>query len=306
MSINDHLRVKRGENDTLSDTSQPSPNPSNRLTTIRPDSRLSDGWVGSIKHLAGELVAFRSHILTVYRQDLSQTYRGSAMSRFWQFAMPLVPVLVYVALASLRVVPTVEGIPGAAYVAFSVTLWFFLVGCVQQPIAVVRNRNSEAMKTALPLSATIAASFARLLFDTAVRLALLVVILVVTRAVPAPASPLALVVVLVATLSFLGAGLVLSIENIVYPDVERVAGLILQYGIFLSGVIFPLSAFGPFAVLDVINPFAVFIGAARHLFFDGSVPHPYALAAMSVLGLLLFVLGCRQFYVMEYRIRGIG
>jgi lipopolysaccharide transport system permease protein len=276
------------------------------LTLIRPDNRLSDSWLASLRHLARELFTFRAHIATVYSFDLRQTYRGSAIHRFWRIAMPLLPVAVYSALAALRVVPTVEGIPSTIYVASGVTLWFLFVGCVQQPIAVVKNRNSEAMKTALPLSVTIAASFAQLLFDTAIRLGLLAVIMILTRTAPAITFPLGLALIAVAAAAFLGLGLLLAILNIIYPDVQRAVGVILQYGIFLSGVIFPLSAFGPFRLLDDINPFAVFIGAARHLVFGGAPVHATALMLTTFLSLGIFLLGCRMFYLMEYRIRGIG
>lgn len=276
-----------------------------RLTIIRPDNRLGDSALTSLRHLARELMAFRSHIATIYRRDLQQTYHGSVSAVFWQIALPLIPVAVFVALAALNVVPYLDGVPPTAYVAFSVPVWFLLVGCVQQPISVVQSRNQEAMKTALPLSVSIAASFARLFIETALRMALCAVILLATLTPPSPLAPAALIVVGIAVLSFFGVGLLLSILNIIYPDVQRVTGVLLQYGIFLSGVIFPLSAFGPFAVLDILNPFAIFIGAARDIFFHGTPAHPLALAVVSGLGLGIFALGCRQFYLMEYRIRGI-
>lgn len=276
------------------------------LTIIRPDSRVGESWIASIRHLANELCVYRSHIATVFRHTLRQTYYGSAMATFWQVVMPLLPIAVYAALAGLRVVPTVDGMNATIYVAVGATLWFLFVGCVQQPIIVVRSRNREAMKTALPLSVTIAASFAQLVFDVVVRLALLVAMMAYTKTVPALTSPIALGVLAIAIVSFLGLGLVLAILNIVYPDIERVTGVFLSYGIFLSGVIFPLAAFGPFWVLDYINPFAVFIDATRHLLFVGMAPHPAVLTMFAGLGIVMFALGCRLFYVMEYRIRGIG
>lgn len=276
------------------------------LTIIRPDSRVGESWIASILHLARELIMFRSHIATVFRQSIRQTYYGSAMTTFWQVVMPLLPIAVWGALAGLRVVPTVDGMPATTYVATGATLWFLFVGCVQQPISVVRGRNREAMKTALPLSVTIAASFAQLLLDTGVRLLLLVAIATFTKTMPAVTAPLAFGILAIAIVAFLGVGLVFAILNIVYPDIERVVGVFLSYGIFLSGVIFPLSAFGPFWVLDYVNPFAVFIDAIRHLLFVGMPPRLGALLVLIPLGLATFLIGCRLFYVTEYRIRGIG
>lgn len=282
------------------------PETASRITLIRPDSRLKDGWGRSLSHLANELYAFRSHIAAVYERDLRQTYRGSAIAIFWQYALPLVPVAVYAGLASLRLVRAFDDVPPAAYVAVGVMLWFLMSDCVRQPIQVLRTRNQEAMKTALPLSASIAASFVRMVFDAAVRAAFCVVIIVVSGASVSWLAPLFLGVVALALLACLGAGLLLAIFNIIYPDVDRVVAVVLQYGIFLSGVIIPLPASGPLSLLALLNPFAVFIDSARGMLFHGALPHPMAFSMFAALGIAVFVFGCRQFYIMEYRIRGIG
>lgn len=277
-----------------------------RLTIIRADNRLSDSWMASLSHLFRELLRYRLNIATIYQQDLRSSYKGSASEVFWKFALPVLPIAVYAALAGFRVVPAHDGISPVANIAVGTTLWFLMTGCVQQPIAIVRTRNADAMKTAMPLSVAIGSGFTRLMFESLVRLGLIGIILVLTRTMPALTFPLSFVVVAIALASFLGLGLMLSILNIIYPDVERITTVFTTYGIFLSGVVFPLSAFGPFAALDIVNPFAVFIKAARELMLAGTLSHPWALAAMSVFGGIIFVAGCRQFYLMEFRIRGVG
>ena len=174
-----------------------------------------------------------------------------------------------------------------------------------QPINVVKNRNSEAMKTALPLSASIASSFARLLFDTLVRVGLVVFVVVFFFAWPKSTAILAIAVFTSAALTFIGLGLLLAVANIVTPDIERIVTIVLQYGLFISGVIFPLSSFGPLAILETINPFAVYISSARDLVFTGLPVNPIPLLTTAGLGALLFLYSVRVFYVMEQRIRGV-
>lgn len=276
------------------------------LRVYRPDSRFGTGLFGGVAALAREALDYRSHISTIFRNDFRASYRGTALGVVWNFFLPILPITVYVLLVNLRVFPAREGIPAAVYIGFNVLLWFLFTGLINQPIQVVRSRNAEVMKTAMPLSATIASSFARLCFDTLVRTVFVAALVIFTgAAVKVSAVALAPIVIAGATL-FLGVGFLLSILNAIFPDVDRFVTIVLQYGIFLSGVIFPLSSIKSLAFLEWANPFAVFIHAARAVVFEGALPHPLAFWTWTAAGALLLVAAARFFYVMEYRVRGLS
>lgn len=278
----------------------------NDTRVYRPDSRFETGWLGALLALYREIASHRSHITILFSKEFRSASRGSALGVFWNFALPLLPISAYILLASLRVFPPREGLPAALYISFGATVWFLMTGLIRQPIQIVKSRTREVMKTALPLSASIASSFAMLFFETLVRCGLLVALIVYFGVWPAFAAPLAMPVLLVAVTFSLSLGVLLSILNVVSPDIERVVTVFLQYGIFLSGVIFPISYMGPLVILEQINPFAVFIIASRDLFFFGVAPHPAALAIWAAASLALLFVAARFFYVMERRIRGVA
>ena len=271
----------------------------------RADSRFGEGPITALRHLIGELIDYRSHIVTIFLNDFQATYRGTFFGVFWNFMRALLPVSIYVLLATFRVLPSFEGIPNSVAIVFNVMIWFLLAGCVQQPLWVVRGRNKEVMKTALPLSVSIASSFLPVFFDVLVRLGLLVILIFITGAWPSPVAPLLIPVLVISLTLFLGFGLLVSIINIVARDAERVVAVALQYGIFVSGAIFPLSKFGSLVFLELINPFAVFIIATRSLTFHGTIVNALPFAVWSFAGVLLFLYAARLFYLMEYRIRGV-
>lgn len=276
------------------------------LRIYRPDSRFKTGLTGGITALAREVFDYRSHISTIFRNDFRASYRGTALGVVWNFVLPILPITVYVLLVNLRVFPAREGIPASVYIGFNVTLWFLFTSLINQPIQVVRSRNIEVMKTAMPLSATIASSFARLTFDTLVRSAFVAFLIVMTGAAVKFTSIAFAPVIIGGAVFFLGVGFLLSILNAIFPDVDRIVTIVLQYGIFLSGVIFPLSSIGPLAFLEIVNPFAVFIHAARSVVFEGGLPNPVPFFTWSAVGAALLVVGARFFYVMEYRVRGLA
>lgn len=270
-----------------------------------PDTRFNAGFVEAIGALSNELWSFRSHISTLFANDFRAGYRGTVLGVFWNIILPIIPVTVYILLVNLRVFPAYEGLDPALYIGFNATVWYVLTGAVTRPISIVKSKNAEAMKTAMPLSAAIASSFAGLCFDTVVRAAFVAAMAMVYLQTPSIFAPLALLLLLPGILFSLSLGLMLSIFNMIYRDVERVVSIVFQYGIFLSGVIFPVASLGPLAPLEIYNPLNVFIQSVREAFFFGSIPHPEALLAWSLAGLALVLVAFRFFYVMEHRIRSL-
>ncbi len=279
---------------------------SHHIRIIRPDSRVKERATTALRHLVGEIWRFRSHIRIVFREQFRAAYSGTGLGLFWNYVLPVVPLTVYWFLSKLRVFPNFEGVDSATFLTFGVTLWFLFTGCVQTPIQVVQSRNKEAMKTAFPLSAAIVSGFAKLLFDTLVRLGLVIIVITVTQSFPTWLGLLLPLALIPAFLFFVGAGLLLGILNVIYNDVSRVVNIVLQYGIFVSGVIFPLYDAGLLSTLNRYNPFAIFIEVCRSVVFQGQIENLDGYLAMSAVALVVFLVSVRLFYIMEYRVRGIN
>jgi len=280
--------------------------PGSTIKVIRPDDRMRQGVFVALRHLLKEIWLFRRHIWTVFRQDFRSAYYGSGLGVFWNFVLPILPLTVYLFLTRLRVFPNFEGVNSATFLTFGVTLWFLLVGCIQIPIQTIQARNKEVMKTAFPLSAAIVSAFARLFFDTLVRIAFVIAVIVATSSWPVWTALALPLILLPAILLFIGVGLLFGILNVIYKDVSRVVIIFLQYGIFVSGVIFPIPKNGLLATLDKFNPFAVFIDASRGVVFRGGIEDPAVFTGMVVLSVVVFLVASRIFYVMEFRVRSIS
>lgn len=267
------------------------------------NNRAKANAVSAIFAIAREIHQFRSHIGTIFASEFRNTYRGTVLGVFWSFALPLVPVSVYILLVSLKVFPQFERLPPAVYISFNVTLWMLFVGMISRPIQVVKQRTQESMKTSLPLSAAISSSFAQLVFDSLIRLGLVAALIVVFGPVPSAYAPLFIVSLFVGVVFCLSIGLILAVFNMVYPDIDKFVGIFLQYAIFLSGVIFPIYTLGPLAVLEDYNPFNVFIKTARDIFFFGASSDMIILQVWAAISVVLLLISGRFFYVMEHRIR---
>jgi lipopolysaccharide transport system permease protein len=273
---------------------------------IRPDSRSKQSAFTAIRHLLKEIWVFRSHIWIVFSEQFRGFSYGSGLGVFWNYVLPIVPLSVYLFLARMRVFPNFTDINGAVFLSFGVTLWFLFSGCIQTPINIVQSRNKEVMKTAFPLSAAIVSGFAQLLFDTLMRIVFVAAIVILTKSWPTLQALLLPITLLPAILLFIGAGLFLSILNVIYNDVSRVITIALQYGLFVSGVLFPIGDVDLLAKINAFNPFYIFIEGCRSLVFHGSIANLNAYLEMTILSIVLFIISCRLFFIMEYRVRGIN
>ena len=279
---------------------------SQQIHIIRPDSRMRESMLSAIRHLINEIWNYRSHIRIIFKGRFRAAYSGTGLGIFWNYALPLVPLTVYWFLSVLRVFPNFEGVDGATFITFGVTLWFLFAGCIQIPMQVVQSRNKESMKTNFPLSASIVSEFARLLFDTMVRIILVLIIIVSTQSWPTAQGLILPFMLLPALFLFTGIGVMLGILNVIYNDVSRAVNIILQYGIFVSGVIFPLYDIGILSAFNAINPFAVFIDASRSIVFQGVINNLQNYLVVSCLAFIFFAVSIRIFFVMEYRVRGVN
>jgi lipopolysaccharide transport system permease protein len=270
-----------------------------------PETRFNAGLVTAMRALASELFQYRSHIAILFSSDFKSSYRGTVLGVFWNLVLPIVPVSVYLLLVTIRVFPSYESLPPAIFIGTNVMLWYLFTGLITRSITVVKQQAAVSMKTSLPLSASIAASFAQLTFDSIVRLSLLFLLVCYFGVWPSVNVPGALVAVFSSLIFCAALGLILSIVNLVYGDTERVTAIALQYGLFLSGVVFPVSAMGPLSALETYNPFCVFINALRDSLFLGGYANVNALMAWGAAGFIAFIVGVRFFYAMEHRVRGL-
>lgn len=220
--------------------------------------------------------------------------------------LPLIPLTVYLLLAKMRIFPNFEGVDGTVFITFGVTLWFLFSGCIQIPISIIQSRNKEGMKTAFPLSAAIVSGFAQLMFDSLLRTIFVLVVMILTNSWPTLLGMFLPLVFLPAILLFIGIGLFLGMLNVIYTDVSRIVAIALQYGIFISGVIFPVSNTGWLSKLNLFNPFSVFIEASRSLVYHGTISNLSNIIGMVTLAMLVFIFSCRLFFIMEFRVRGIS
>ncbi|MEO1241792.1 MAG: ABC transporter permease [Pseudomonadota bacterium] len=264
--------------------------------------RLS--YAGSLQRLIQQIRTHHWHISQMFNQNFTNAYRFTRFGAVWNYILPMVPITVWVLLNGLRLFPSFGDVSSVVYVTLGITLWFLFAGCVTLPINTVESKVGDAARSELPLITFVIASFAQLSFDTLVRLVATIIVFALFHGLPAITVFLTPLIAVFALIFFCGVGLLLAVFNLAYRDINKITTMLLQYGMLLSAIVFPVSRIPMLAEASIFNPFFIFVDSIRTLTVFGEIRHPVPLATFSILGILISVLACRLFFASEQRIKG--
>ena len=238
----------------------------------------------------------RGVVWQLMRRDLLVRSRQSLLGWVWMLLLPLLPVLLFTAVASYRVLDLGEPrMPYALFALCNVTLWQFFAGAVLGVSSSLGNAGSLVTRLSFPRECVLVAALGQPLLELAVRLPLVLAGFAWFGLLP-PATALLVPLLLPPLLLLaLGIGFVLSILSLVVRDIASVLGIVLTVGMFLSPVLYTPPVAWPFSLVNVLNPVSPFLVALQDLLAGGLPGNGTALALASLGALLLFAVGWRVF-----------
>jgi lipopolysaccharide transport system permease protein len=217
-----------------------------------------------LRALWTDLMAGRELAWRLFVRDLSAQYRATWLGYFWAFVPPLVSSATFIFLQSQGIVK-IEG-SGIAYAAFAMMgtlLWQTFVDAINAPLTAVNAARPMLAKINFPREAILVAALYTLMFNFAIRLLLMVVVMVVWRVVPD--GGLVMFPVAVASLVACGfaCGLMILPVGTLYGDVGRAVGIVAQFLMLLTPVVYPARTTGLAGWLSTWNPISPVLTTAR-------------------------------------------
>ncbi|WP_428406963.1 ABC transporter permease [Hyphococcus sp.] len=268
------------------------------------NSRRRAGFGEALRQTAHDLASNRWYVVQTFRRDFASQTSFTRGGAFWNYVLPLVPVGAYVLLMAMRLFPSFGAVNGVVYITMGVTLWFLFAGLVRAPITLLEKQFTALAKSNTPIIPAIVASIAQLAFETLLRLGLVIVVFAVFQGVPSWRVIFAVPMIAVACLLFFSIGLVLGLFNLAYRDLSKIVGIFLTYGLFFSGVIFPMGSGAIITRILAFNPFYVFIENIRRCSVGEPVIYLWSIAAFAVAAVVIFLIAIRFAYRAELRLRG--
>lgn len=267
----------------------------------RPDQQI--GWGPRIwREMVSELVGSRELIWRLLVRDFMARYKQTVLGIGWALIMPLVAVGTFVFLNRSGILNVGDiDIPYPAYALLGLTIWqLFSSGLVACSNAIVSG-GSMVVKIYFPKECLVIASLGQVMFETLVRIGLLVLVFAVFRVTPrwtAIFFPVAILPLLMLTL---GLGLLLSLLNAILRDIGNMVSLLTTFLLFLTPVVYPVPSEGTFATFSAYNPLAALVTGARDVVVTGYLTEPIRYGWASVLSLAVFLISWRLFHMAETR-----
>lgn len=259
--------------------------------TYTPESPLAHPgklWQEMVQDLwAGRELAWRLAV-----RDISAQYRQSVLGVLWALIIPFSTTAVWLFLSASKVVQVgATPVPYPVFVFTGTLLWSILIDALNAPLQQVNANKALLAKINFPREALILSGVYQTLFNAAIKLGILLLVLPFLGVHPGWGGLLIPLGLFSLVLTGTAVGLLLTPLGVLYGDIGRAIPLITQFLMYLSPVVFPLATSGWSAQLMRLNPLTPLILNAR-AWFTGQPPlllAEWALAVGSSAILLLLV-----------------
>ena len=213
----------------------------------------------------------RALLAPLIRRAIAQRYRGSVLGVLWSFVTPLLMVLVYtfVFRAIFAVRWSAEGETPAEFglVLFAgmIVFWLMAEALARAP-GLVTGHPGYVKKVVFPLEILPWVVLGEALFQTAMSLAVLLVVALALGTVPGPTVLLVPLVLAPFAALLLGVMWALASLGVFFRDVGHAVGVIITLAMFLTPLFYPIAAVPEaFRALIYANPLTVIVEEMRAL-----------------------------------------
>ncbi|MEM6392379.1 MAG: ABC transporter permease [Planctomycetota bacterium] len=223
----------------------------------------------------GDLFASRGLAWRLIIRNLSAQFRGAALGWAWAFLPPVAAAGTFILLNATGVIASdpAIGMPYAVFAFVGTILWQSFVDAIQKPLAVVNASRSMLTKINFPREALLLAGIGEVLFNTTIRLLLLVAVLLAFQTPPAWTFPLALLGLGTLILTGTVIGVMLTPIGMLYKDVQQALTMLLGLLMFLTPVGWAVPDAGFRSYSAWINPAAAPLLNARSLLITGQADY---------------------------------
>lgn len=217
-----------------------------------------------LSELFHDLYNTRELSWTLFTRDLKAQYRQTLLGYFWLFVPIVSTSIVWMFLSATKAIRVAETpIPYPAYVIIGSLIWGVFLSSVNQPLTSFNQGQPVFMKLKVPPEAFIFAGVGQIVFDTSVRCLILIPILIYLGIIPAATCWLFPFGLLAAGLLGLSIGILIIPLASLYSDVSRFVSTSLQFGMYLTPIVYPPPTSGWASRLINANPLTHIVSSTR-------------------------------------------
>ncbi len=224
-----------------------------------------------LKESLGDIYSSRFLARQLAERDIKAQYRQSYLGIIWAFITPLATAAVWVFLnMSGTIQVTDTGIPYPVYAFSGTLLWSIITEAINSPTTSTSSARGLMSKINFPKEALIISGVYKLLFNSSVKIVLLVAFVFLFGLGFHWSLLLLPFVILGAVLFGITIGLFLTPISMLYKDVGKIVGMGFSFLMYITPVVYPVPDEGIMRTVMELNPFTPIILTSRDLITGAS------------------------------------
>lgn len=242
-----------------------------------------------------EVWEFRALVFRLVERNLKVKYQRSVLGFVWSLFNPLLTVMVLIAVFSY-----VVRIQMPHYWAFLVSGYFvfnFILQMLSTASTVLREHAQLTKSAAFPGEVLILGATLARLFEFAIALGIVLLVLAVFHHGGVPSS-FAVLPVLIAIQLLLVVGLVMpiAVASVFFRDIEHALPVVVMLLFYISPVFYPVS-FVPeaFRAIYRLNPLAALLSLFHTVIYEGRFPSLATTATVAAVSVAICLIGYASF-----------
>jgi lipopolysaccharide transport system permease protein len=246
-----------------------------------------------------EIYLYRELLGFLIWRDIKIRYRQTLLGAVWAILQPLAAMLIFTLVFHRLAGVASDGAPYPLFAFTGVAVWTFFSTAVSQSSNSLIANQQLVSKIYFPRIFIPLGAIGAFLLDLALSLTLLALLLLYYRwSITAALLELPLFIA-GACLAASGMGLALSAINVRFRDVKYAVPFLVQMGLFVTPVIYPIRYIpGRWQLLAGLNPMVGVVVGFRHAILGSPASWPQIAISLSV-SLFMFVGGLLVFRRME-------
>lgn len=249
-----------------------------------------------------EIWAYKDLFYFLAWRDIKVRYKQAMMGVAWAVFQPLITMIIFSLLFGRLAKMPSDGIPYPVFVFLGLLPWQYFSSVITQSSASLVAEKNLITKIYFPRIILPASSALSCFVDFAIAFIMLAGIMIWYKVQITLSIFFVPILVSLIILNAVGFGLWLSALNVRYRDIQYVVPFMIQIGMFVTPVIYPLSMASDkswIKFLLMLNPMTGVIEAFRACVV-GTLEIPWqALGVSSAVGLFIFITGAMYFKKVE-------
>ncbi|HEX9601395.1 MAG TPA: ABC transporter permease [Mariniflexile sp.] len=237
---------------------------------------------------------FGSHFLAkqLATRDIKSQYRQSYLGIIWAFITPISSAFVWIFLNATGTVNLSDtGVPYPVFVFSGTLIWSIITESINSPSSNTNAARGIISKINFPKEALILTGIYKLLFNSSIKIGLLVV-LIFAFGIGFHWSLLLFPFAILAAILFgTTIGLFITPISLIYNDIAKIISMGLSLLMYITPVVYAIPKSGIMKTIMELNPFTALILTARDLALGSSPAYLGYFCWVFAISLSLFFIG---------------